>query len=126
MSKKSYYDTGFDSSLPKFDKGYCFYFKTDENETSTLEILEKDEMILQAGFQIVYKSRFFSKKFERHYRFLLELLESIYGSGYPIEVAYANIMNFDNDKTVCYLSKLKMSGGMKSLALRVGNKKFWK
>lgn len=125
MNEQPYRDLGYDSNLPDFDKGYFLNFKTDDNKIATFEILEKEDMILQAGFQIIYKSKFFSLKLKKHYKNLLKLLERTYGIGFPSKVAYSELMNFEDDKIVCYLSKMKLPGGIKSLTLRVGNKRFW-
>ncbi len=124
MNEQPYRDLGYDSNLPHFDKGYMFNYKTDDNEIARLEILEKDNKILQAGIQITYKPSLTSKKMKRHHKYLLELSEKQYGSGFLTKVGYADIINFGDNRTVCYLSKMKMRG-IKSIAFRIGNKRFW-
>ena len=125
MGEQPYRDLGHDSNLPQFDKGYMFNYKTDDNEIAYLEILEQDYKILQAGIQITYKHSLFSKKMKKHHKYLSELCEKQYGSGFPMKVGYADIINFGDNRTICYLSKMKMQR-IKSIALRIGDKKIWR
>jgi len=125
MDELPYRDLGYDSTLPSFGEGYLFNYETDDNETAFIEILKKDNMILQAGVQIIYKPSFTSMKMKKHHKYLLELSEKHYGSGLLTKVGYADVTNFGDYKTVCYLSKMK-ERGVKSITFRIGDKKFWR
>ena len=59
MNEIEYLDTGMDSNLPEFDKGYNLVFNTNDATEARLEILEKDSIIMQAGIQIIYTPSFF-------------------------------------------------------------------
>jgi len=125
MNEQPYRDLGYDSNLPHFDKGYMFNYKTDDNEIAFLDILEKDNKILQVGIQITYKPSLLFKKMKKHHKHLLELSEKHYGGGLLVRVGCADITNFGDNRTVCYLSKMKMRG-TKSIAFRIGDKRFWR
>jgi hypothetical protein len=125
MDELPYMDTGYDSNLPHFDKGYMFNYKSDGNQRVFLEILEKDERILQAGIQITYKFFFASKNMERHHKYLSEISEKHYGSGLPTTTGYADIINYGDKRTACYLSKMRVRG-IKSLVFRIGDRQFWR
>lgn len=126
MNKRDYRDLGYDPGLPHFDKGYWFNYKTNDEEVAYLEILEKDEKIFQAGIQIVYKpkSSLLFKKMEKHYKFLSELSEKHYGSGFFMKLGSADILNFGDNKTVCYLSKAILPESI-AINFRIGDKEFW-
>lgn len=125
MDELPYRDLGHDSTLPSFDEGYMFNYETDDNEIAFLEILEKDNMILQAGIQIIYKPSFTSMKMKKNHKYLLELSEKHYGSGFLTKVGLADVTNFGDYETVCYLSKMK-ARGVKSIIFRIGDKKYWR
>lgn len=124
MKEQPYITSGFDSNLPNFDKGYVFHYKTDDNERAILEILEKDNMILQAGIQIIYSPSFFPSKIKKHYKKLMELLVDHYGVGLPMNMGNIEMLNYSDSKTVCYISKSKVNN-TDALTLRIGDRRFW-
>lgn len=124
MEEQPYLDLGFDRTLPDFDKGYNFNFNTEDNNKTILEILQKGDHILQAGFQIIYPPSLFFAKIKKHYPKIISFLEAHYGVGFPMKMGNSEILNYGDDKTVCYVSKAKVNNG-DVLTLRVGNKLFW-
>lgn len=77
MNEIEYLDTGMDSNLPEFDKGYNFVFKTNDDAETRLEILEKYSIIMQAGIQIIYPPSFFFSKAKKHFKILKVILTTI-------------------------------------------------
>jgi len=124
MRKVSYQDVGLDSSLPPFESGYHFRFNLDDKEEVLFEILEKDSLVLQAGYQLTLPaSLFFSKAKKRHRQFK-EILETYYGVGKAMNVGRFKIVNYGNDTTVAYISRVNVAGA-DAIILRVGNRRFW-
>jgi len=122
MIPKPYFDTGLDNNLPEFDKGYNLIFNTDDNVIARLEVLEKDEKILQAGIQIIYSSSFFFSRINKHFTTLKSICDNYYGLCLPMDMGNIKILNYGDADTVSYISKMKVSG-KKILTFRVGNKK---
>lgn len=102
-----YVDFGLDSTLPQFDSGYKFSYPTHHNETAQLEILEKDGGIFQIGIQILYKPSFFFSKIKKDYGHLVHLLTEYYGSPFVSNVANIEVLDYKNDKTLCYTFKVR-------------------
>ena len=94
MEEKSYSDLDGDVNLPNFDTGYIFYFLTDNNKRALIEILEKEKTILQAKVQIFYPRKLFSSKNNKHYKKIIDLVETHYGVGIPLNIANSKILNY--------------------------------
>jgi len=113
------------SNLPSFDAQHHFIFKLDGNHEAVFEILEKDGLILQAGYQTFFPLRFlFASKAVGKYHDAIQSLESHYGTGTPIRQQNVDTMNFGNAETVGYAALMKV-GRAHSLTARVGNRHFW-
>ncbi|MFH0979981.1 MAG: hypothetical protein V2A79_00395 [Planctomycetota bacterium] len=116
----------FNSNLPPFEVRFHFAFKLDGEDEAVFEILEKEKLILQSGYQAIFSPRFlFSAKGNRRYRDAVQVLEAHYGTGVPMAQPGIEIMNYENAMTVSYASLIKM-GKAQSLTVRVGNRSFWK
>ena len=124
MTQIAYVDTGMDSTLPEFDNGYNFIYKTNDGVETRLEILEKDSLIMQLGVQIVYPLSFFFSKAIKHFNILKGLCNDYYGESLPMNIGDAKILNYGNSLSVCYLSRLKVNGRC-VINFKVGNRKFW-
>ena len=124
MNQISYTNSGFDSTLPEFDKGYNFIYNTNDGVEARLEILEKDSIIMQAGIQIIYPPSFFFSKAKKHINILRRKSDDYYGECLPMEMSGSEILNYGNSSSVCYLSKMKVKGS-DVINFRVGNRKFW-
>jgi hypothetical protein len=124
MRPVPYQDVGLSSNLPPFEAGHHFRFNPDGNEESLFEILEKDSLVLQAGYQLALPtSLFFSKAKKRHSQ-LKEIIETHYGAGLPMDVGGIEIINYGNDTTIAYLSRVTVAG-TDAITVRVGNRHFW-
>ena len=124
MREIEYINTGLDSNLPEFDKGYNFVFQINDNVETKLEILEKDFIIMQAGIQSIYSPSIFSSKAKKHFNILKNKSDKYYGEGSPMNMGGVEILNYGNIYSVCYLSKMK-SKGRDVINFKVGNRKFW-
>ena len=125
MREQPYVDVGLDQNLPEYDSGHVFDYETDDNVTAKLEILEKNERIMQAGIQIVYPKSLFFSKMNKHYEKVIGLADTHYGSGVPMSLGEAELMNYGDSRTVCYISKARVNN-RDALTLRVGNREFWR
>lgn len=124
MIQVPYQDIGLASNLPTFEKGYHFRFSSDGNNDAIFEILEKDDYVLQAGFQFTTHASLFFSKASKNHRQLKDILESHYGIGQPMHVSGFEIINYSNHSTIAYISKAKVAA-IDSITVRVGNRKFW-
>lgn len=124
MYEIEYINTGMDRNLPKFDKGHSFIFKTNDDTESRLEILEIDSIIIQAGIQIIYPPSFYFSKAKKHFKILKSHSDKYYGESFPMNMGGAEILNYGNISSVCYLSQMKVND-RDVINFRVGNKKFW-
>lgn len=114
------------SALPPFDAQHHFVFKLDGKHEAVFEILEKDGVILQAGYQALFPSLFpFRSKANGKYNDAVQALNGHYGTGMPINQSGSKTMNFGNAESVAYASLMKV-GKAQSLTARVGNRHFWK
>ena len=114
------------SNLPSFEVQYHFIFKLDGECEALFEILGKEGLILQAGSQVVFPTKFlFPSKGKNKYRDAMQVLESHYGTGLPMVQQGVEIMNYGDATTVGYVSLVKMRRAQ-SLTVRVGNRRFWK
>jgi hypothetical protein len=113
------------SVLPPFDAQHHFVFKLDGKHEAVFEILGKDGVILQAGYQALFPSLFpFRSKANGKYNDAVQALEGHYGTGMPINQSGSKTMNFGNATTVGYAAIMK-TGRAYSLTSRVGNRHFW-
>ncbi|MFC1620174.1 hypothetical protein ACFL45_09535 [Candidatus Neomarinimicrobiota bacterium] len=118
-----YTGTPFDEDLPKFDQGYRLV-GVREKEMITLEVLEKDSRILQAGSMWLYQRKLFSSKVKRAEVMLNALAEQHYGPGTPIQYSGALMMNYGDQRTICYVASIK-SIDSDTLSLKIGNREYW-
>jgi len=118
MRQIPYQAIGIDSNLPSFDTGYHLRFNPDGKEEALFEILQKDGFVLQAGYQLVIP------RAQNKYQQLIQILDSHYGVGYPMDVGEVNIINYGNTKTIAYLSYTNIVGN-DVVTIRVGNRRFW-
>lgn len=81
-----YQDVGLASNLPPFEAGYHFRFNLDDKEEVLFEILEKDSLVLQAGYQLALPTSLFFSKAKKRHRQLKETLEAYYGVGQAMNV----------------------------------------
>lgn len=125
MEEIEYQDFGNDSTLPNFDKGFRFEILTENKGRCILEILEKDEDILQAGIQVFFKSSIFSPKINKTYDQIVEILKNYYKPEQEINSPSTELLNFSDNNTLCYVYKTKINGE-DLLTFRIGNVKFWK
>jgi len=113
------------SNLPPFDAQHHLSFKLDGKEDAIFEILEKDGLILQAGYQAFFPRRFLLRSTASgKYHDAAQSLEGHYGTGMPMTQSGMQIMNYGNAETVGYAALMKI-GRAQSLTLRVGNRRFW-
>jgi hypothetical protein len=111
------------ASLPTFDKFRHFVFILDDLEGVEFEILEREGMILQAGYQVHFRSSMFSFRPKKFFERSVQVLESHYGPGIPMEQPSMHLFNYGDVSTVAYVS-LSQTSFSKSLSLRVGNRRF--
>lgn len=120
-----YVNIGLDEKLPDFDNGYMFEYKTDDKVTANLEVLEKDGMILQAGIQVIYPKSLLFKRMPKHFEKVVTLADDFYGTGMLTKSDSMEIVNYGNEETVFYVSKVTVNR-RDALTFRVGNKQFWR
>lgn len=124
MRQVPYQDVGLSSNLPPFEAGHHFRFNPDGKEDALFEILEKDSLVLQAGYQLNLPSSFFFSKAKKRHSQLKEILETHYGVGLPMNVGGIEIINYGNNTTIAYLSRATVAR-TDAITVRVGNRRFW-
>ncbi len=125
MTQKEFLDlSSIASNFPDFDNGYTFHFNIGDDEFTVLEIFEKDEKILQAGIQVIYKPAIFFRDITKHLKKAVAFLGEYYGDSHPMEFGNVKTIYYQDLRTVCYISTSK-ANGKDILNLRVGNTKFW-
>lgn len=124
MIPQPYQQSPADSNLPEFDEGHQFRFETHGAAAAGFDILEKEGVILQAGFQIFFRRAFFICKSKKYYNSMVAQLEQHYGSGSLMKTSGVTISNYGDPRTVCYISKAKALG-KDLITIRVGNRLFW-
>ena len=124
MRQVPYLDLGLFPNIPPFEAGHHFRFNPDGNEEALFEILEKDSLVLQAGYQLFLPTSLFFSKAKKRYNQIKEILETHYGVGLPMNVGEIEIINYGNDTTIAYLSKTAV-GRTDAITVRVGNRRFW-
>lgn len=124
MRHVPYQDVGPTSNLPPFEAGYHFRFNPDGKEEVLFEILEKDGLVLQAGYQLALPTSLLFSKAKKRHRQLKEILETHYGVGQPMNVGGVEIINYGNATTIAYISKAKVAG-TDAITVRIGNRRFW-
>jgi len=125
MKQVPYQDVGLDSNLPPFEAGHHFRFNLDGKEEVLFEILEKDSLVLQTGYQLVLPAPLFFSKAKKRHRQFEEILENYYGVGSVMKVGGIKITNYRNDTTIAYISRAKGAGYTDVITVRVGNRRFW-
>ena len=126
MVEQPFANTDIDRNLPIFDNGYLLRYITDDDVTAMLEVLEKEERILQAGIQIIYPKTLSSSNLNEHYKKIVKIAESYYGIGQPTLAGIMGILNYGNNETVFYTSKSNVyATNEELLTFRVGNRDFW-
>jgi len=115
---------GSDLYLRPFDVGYHFRFDLDDVRENLFEILEKDEFVVQSGYQVVPPMYWFFSKTPQRYSQIKKILASHYDISEPMkmetEAGTAEIINYGNDTTIAYISKIN-----DVITIRVGNRRFW-
>jgi hypothetical protein len=124
MQEVPYQPVVADSNLRPFDEGHHLRFSV-AGANALFEILERDGAVVQAGFQITFPRSVFFSKAKRHHLALRKALETHYGIGQPMDVGTAQIVNFANESTVAYISRVS-AAGMDAITVRVGNRTFWR
>lgn len=124
MMQETYFDTGMDNTLPRFDAGYRFKYITEDNVNATIEILERDKDVLQAGVQIVYPPGTSEKLVRKHYDEVKRVTLHYYGPATPASLGGVEILNWGNESTLFYLHRMFINN-CHSIAFRAGNRKFW-
>jgi hypothetical protein len=125
MQQQHYEDVmGMDKTLPDFDSGYRFTFVTDDNVEATMEILEREKRVLQAGVQIVYPPATSENLVAKHYSEVQRVAKEHYGRATPVSAGGIEILNWADRTTVFYSHRLVVNG-CKGITFRAGNRKFW-
>lgn len=126
IEEVNYCKTLFDSNLPNFDKAQWFRYITENNKLVMLEVLGINNDILQSKISIYHKSPILSflSKVKNHYKLLVNLIIDIYGNAYPLDINDIKMLNFQNDKTVCYISIMRQNN-IDVITINVGNRKYW-
>jgi hypothetical protein len=124
MRQVPYQDVGVSSNLPSYEVGYHFRFNPDGKEDALFEILEKDGVVLQVGYQLALPASLFFSKASKSHRQLRKILETHYGVGQRMSVGGIETNNYKNHGTIAYVSRIKV-GGTDARTVRIGNKRFW-
>lgn len=124
MTTRPYVAIPENSRLPPFEVGYHFRFETDNALVGEFEVLEKDEVVLQAGFQMYFRKSLFRSKARNAYPPIVEHLEEHYGAGVPMNVQGTRTLNYGDALTVCYVA-WATTPGMDVITVRIGNRAFW-
>ena len=124
MKQIPYVTFGLDSNFPDYEKGYRYQFKTEDNITGTLDVLAKMGRILQVGIQLYYKPLLLFSKLQKHYKLLSKKLVNLYGHAYPSSLGMIEIINYQDNNTVCYITKTKVNE-VEAITIRFGNRDFW-
>lgn len=115
---------GADSTLPAFDQGYHFRFDVEGAENSLLEILRVGDEVLQAGYQVIFATKFFGSPAKRALNDVLEVLLLHLGPGEHMRLGSMDVLNFQDETVVAYASFGRM-WGKKILNIRIGNRALW-
>jgi len=124
MQSQPFQDSVSGGDFPSFDCGYHFKFNTDEGQVSFFEILEKDDAIMQAGFQVLFPPALFASKSKGCFERLSRQLTVYYGTGTPMKAGPAFLMNFKGSESVGYVSRLDTLS-RNVVTIRIGNMDFW-
>lgn len=113
------------NNLPPYERQFHFFLNLDGESETLFEILEKDGLILQAGYQCILPSRMIlPSRAKRKYTEATQVLEHHYGTGLPMSQPSLQILNYGNAATVAYAA-IQKTGKYESLTVRVGNRCFW-
>ncbi len=124
MKEDKFVDLNILGTLPEFDNGFAFIYETDNKVNARLEIIDKDGIIMQAGIQIIYPISVFSSKSTKHFKYLTNKLNEIYGAAMPMDMPGTKILNYGNENSVCYIS-ISTVNKKKCITLKFGNRAFW-
>jgi len=124
MKQIPYVTFGLDSNLPEYENGYRYQFETQGNIPTTLDVLAKKGRILQVGIQLYYKPSLLFSKLKKLYNILSKKLYNIYGHEYPSSLGVIEIINYQDNNTVCYITKTKVNE-VEAITVRFGNRDFW-
>ena len=119
------YQNNEDDTTPKFDKGYLFQYKTDNDETCTFEILDRGGEIVKSGIQIIMNKLWFFSNLKEHFEIFNQLSKSYFGDSLPHKLKNVMILNFANKHVLVFLARLDFDN-KHVLNFRIGNFKFWK
>lgn len=140
------------SGDPRYDNGYCFTFKTSDNEKVRIEVVEKiidfgqfknlkslvaqmtDEtensisstksLVVQSGIQIVFNYNFLRNRQLVYYNFLNRYLSDKFSVISEQSIQGSVLKEYGNGKSQCYISRTK-SGSKKVLNFKVTNIDRW-
>ena len=106
-----------------YDERITLSIKTNDREDCLVEILGKDENIIQLGIQVFYrKVPVLKSNLNDHFFIINKLYEEYFGIGEPIENDFGlEWFMFKKDKMLGYINKFDLEGGQISLVFRVGN-----
>lgn len=124
MSEQDYVNLGMDQTLPEFDEGVHVIFESDDRQTAHVEILGRQGMVLQAGFQLIYRPTLFQRKWKKQYDSLCRHLADHYGPGTPMAMSGVVIINYGDERSLAYISRSK-ANMCTVLTVRVGNRDLW-
>jgi hypothetical protein len=126
MRQQPYEDIlGGDKLLPDFDSGYRFIFLTNDDVNATMDILEKEKGVLQAGVQIVYPPTTSEDLIAKHYSQVQRAASERFGKATPLTSPEgAEILNWADFGTLFYTHRYA-PGRWKSITFRAGNRKLW-
>lgn len=123
MVEVPYQQLSVDERLPRFEKAHWFVFQLPKTKQARLEVLLKDDAVLQAGVEIVYMKSANTTAVSQ-YNEVTKAAEKHYGKGRPIDMGGIEIQNYGGMRSVFYVIK----GAMNKhpfIVFRAGNRRFW-
>jgi len=124
MVEQLYHSPPDDINLPPFERAYQFQFQAPEALGAGLEILEKETLILQAGFQLSFPRAFLMSPAGKQFDQMASLLGGHFGAGQRTNIAGAKAIYYNSPSVVSYVSRAKMQD-QDIVTVRVGNRAFW-
>ncbi len=119
-----YVATPIDETLPAFDQGHWFTLSIGASVPARLEVLFKEEQVLQAGVQIIYDEQG-TDAAARDFRAIERAADRHYGLGVSLDMGPVENKNYGDGDTVFYVTKY-VANRRDILTFRVGNRRFWK
>lgn len=115
-----------DTLLPNFEEAHWYVFPFNEGRNAKLEILIKDDKILQSGVEIVFFNDDRNKVANEFYNEIYDLAYNHYGNSTKnYEMGDFMNISFNDNNSVFYIFKGD-SNGHPFIIFRVGNKEFWR